>query len=81
MKKAITVQFACVDRGRARLHESADAAPCALPGLGAKNAEQRPVQVAAAWLGVRHHGADSAAVRAARRPGAPAPGGMAQAEP
>ena len=83
MKKAITVQFACVDRGRARLHESADAVPCALPDSGARNAEQRPAQVEAAWLGERHHGADSAAVRAARRPDdlAPTPGAMVRAEP
>ncbi len=81
MKKAITVQFACVDRGRALLHESVDAVPCALRDSGATNAEQRPEQVAAAWLGERHHGAGSAAARAARRPGAPAPGGRAQAEP
>ncbi len=81
MKKAITAQFACVDRGRARLHESADAVPCALLGSSARNAEQRPAQAAAAWLGERHHGADSAAARVARRPGAPAPGAMAQAEP
>ena len=81
MKKAITVQFACVDRGRALLHESVDAVPSALLGSSARNAEQRPAQVAPAWLGVRHHGADSAAVRPAPRPGDPAPGAMAQAEP
>lgn len=83
MKKAITVQFACVDRGRARLHESVDAVPCALPDSGGMNAEQRPAQVEAAWLGERHHGADSAAVRAARRPDdlAPTPGAMVRAEP
>ena len=81
MKKAITVQFACVDRGRARLHGSADAVPCALPGSGARSAEQHPALVAAAWLDVRHHDADSAAARVARRPGDPAPGAMAQAEP
>ena len=83
MKKAITVQFACVDRGRARLHESADAVPCALRDSGARNAEQRPAQVAPAWLDERLHGAGSAAARAARCPGDPAlaPGAMAQAEP
>ncbi len=81
MKKAITVQFACADRGHALLHGSVDAVPCALRDSGARNAEQRPAQVAAAWLGERHHGADSAAARVARRPGAPAPGAMAQAEP
>lgn len=81
MKIAITALFACVDRGRAPLHGSADAVPCALPDSGARIAEQRPAQVAAAWLDVRHHDADSAAARAARRPGGPAPGAMAQAEP
>ncbi len=81
MKKAITAQFACVDRGRARLHESVDAVPCAPLGSSARNAEQCPAQVAAAWLGERHHGADLAAARAVKRPGAPAPVAMAQAEP
>ncbi len=83
MKKAITVQFACVDRGRARLHESADAVPCALPDSSGMNAEQRPAQAGLAWQDDRHHGPASAAVRAARRPDdlAPTPGAMVRAEP